>query len=1128
MKKKKPLQEIIYAVFLMMAIILLFFWFTERNSRRTEKQNRDYAADSARLKSEQIDEELNNALSRLGTYAYFVGEGLTEPVVTAQSLGKMEENSQFDAIMFADLNGMDHASDGRSADVSERGFYLEGIKGNSGIEVIFSPIFFEETMVCFYAPVYYKGQIIGVLRGAFLAEEYLRNMLTTTYFGEAAQVFLCAPDGKVIASSDGMVYESHLLDMLTKNGVIDQMAADQVRQVFEKGGEGAFACDSSSGTDNICVTYLPQNDFVLVQTFPKSVTQSMIREENLVGIHLEIMLILLFVVYIIFIMIRARHRRRQLEQENRELSYIISGVDTLFSRFAMVNLEEDTYKYLAGTKPEGDGIGDSGKFQDIAAYLAAFEEESRRQEFLDFMDKDSIIAGMQERNDLRYERRVTRNGRQEWEHLNMICLERKDGRVSKVLFIRQDVTELKERELLIQAERSRANRKERQYQIALMSNSFCSFEFNLSRDLVEQDVVRVVDGEKISFLEKVGLAAPCKVSECFEKWKAFVLEESLESYSAVVNVENLRRCFAEGEREAVAEYWEMASGQEQICVRQSFIMTEDDDTGDIMVMVVSKNITERVRERREQTQALQDALLQAQHANRAKTTFLSNMSHDIRTPMNAIIGFSTIAVSHIDNRDQVLDCLHKVLSSSNHLLSLINDILDMSRIESGKVQIKEQECNISELIHNLVDIIQSQVKAKQLELFIDTLEVTNEDVIADPLKLNQVFINILSNAVKYTPAGGTISFRIMQKTTFRHGYGDYIFIIKDSGIGMSPEFVEHVFEPFERESTVTQSGIQGTGLGMAITRNIVEMMNGTISVESQVGKGSTFTVTMELKLQDIEKNAGQIRELEGLRALVVDDDFNTCDSVSRMLKQIGMRSEWTTSGREAVYRASSAHNEGDSYHTFIIDWQMPGLSGVDTARKIRAVIGNEAPIIILTAYDWTDIEEEARAAGVNAFCAKPLFMSDLKSVLLASNNLLEKQEEVPEWTLADFGGKRILLVEDNELNREIAQVILEESGFVVDTAPDGTDAVAIMEKAEENYYDAILMDVQMPTMDGYEATRTIRRLPRKDVQNLPIIAMTANALEEDKEAALKNGMNAHIAKPLDMNIFISVLKKFLG
>ena len=496
--------------------------------------------------------------------------------------------------------------------------------------------------------------------------------------------------------------------------------------------------------------------------------------------------------------------------------------------------------------------------------------------------------------------------------------------------------------------------------------------------------------------------------------------------------------------------------------------------------------------------------------------------------MNAIIGFATIAASHIDNKDQVRDCLQKVLSSSNHLLSLINDILDMSRIESGKVQIKEQECNISELMHNLVNIIQPQVKAKQLELFIDTFEVVNEDVLADALKINQVFINLMSNAVKYTPAGGTISFRIMQKTTFRHGYGDYTFIIKDTGIGMSPDFVAHIFEPFEREATATQSGIQGTGLGMAITKNIVEMMNGSISVESKLGKGSTFTVELTLKLQDTKKNAEQLKELHGLRALVVDDDFNICDSVSKMLKKLGMRAEWTTSGREAAYRAKLALEEGDSYHTYILDWQMPELNGVETARKIRKMVGDNAPIIILTAYDWSDIEEEAKAAGITAFCAKPLFMSDLKSALLAANNLLDKTEDVAPWTTADFKGKRVLLVEDIELNREIAEFILTEAGFLVDCAPDGTDAVSMMEKAEENYYDVILMDVQMPIMNGYEATRSIRNMQRKDVKDLPIIAMTANALEEDKEAALKNGMSAHIAKPLDMDVFISVLNKFVN
>ncbi len=1126
---EKSLQQVVYVLFLLSAIIILFQWYTTRNRERIEERNKNYAADSAQLKAVQIDGELSNALSRIGTYAFFVEEGLSEPEVSAQMLKKIEDSSMFDTVMFTDKNGIDHASDGRTADVTERMFFQDGMLGGSNIEIIFDPHLADETMSCFYAPIHYEGEVIGVLRGAFLAEEHLQSMLATTYFGEAAGVFLCTSEGSVIASSNGSgVYTGNLVDALISDGVIDEGTAVKVKEVFKNGGKGAFVCEPDCKTDNICITYLDDNNFVLVQTFPKDVTQEMIRIENLIGIQLEAILIGLFAMYIVMLLIRARREKKLLEEQNREMGYIINGVRTLFNRFTVVNLETDTYRYLAGTKPENSNIAVSDPYEDLIEHLCSIMiEETDRRELAESISRDAVIEALEFQNDIRFESHVLRGGSPEWEHVNIICLERKEGRASKILFIRQNVTELKKKEMQIQAEMSLANRKERQYRIAIASSAFGTFEFNLTKDLIENDVVRIIDGQQVSLLERAGLKAPCKASECFERWKKFVLDESKKEFSQVVNIDYLKERYEQGDAEVDVDYWGMEAGGEQMCVRQSFVMTQDNDTDDIMVMVVSKEITEQVKKQREQTQALQDALLQAQHANKAKSTFLSNMSHDIRTPMNAIIGFTTIAVSHIDNKDQVRECLQKVLSSSNHLLSLINDILDMSRIESGRVQIKEQECNISEIMHNLVNIIQPQVKAKQLELFIDTFEVVNEDVIADALKLNQVFINLLSNAVKYTPAGGTVTFRIMQKTTFRHGYGDYIFTIKDNGIGMSPEFVEHIFEPFERETTVTQSGIQGTGLGMAITKNIIEMMSGTIKVESEMGKGSTFTVELSLKLQDVEKNAEQIKELHGLRALVVDDDFNICDSVSKMLKQLGMRAEWTTSGREAAYRAKIAYEEGDSYHTYIIDWQMPETSGIETARKIRNAVGEEAPIIILTAYDWTDIEEDARAAGVTAFCAKPLFMSDLKSALLAANDLIGSEEKKAAWTLADFTGKRVLLVEDIELNREIAEVILLEAGFEVETAPDGTDAVEMVKKSDEYYYDAILMDVQMPIMDGYEATRTIRAMRREDVKTLPIIAMTANALEEDKEAALKNGMNAHIAKPLDMDVFIGVLSQFL-
>lgn len=1127
-EKRKLLQTIILVLFLLVAVIIAFYWYMTQNSERIKKQNMNYAADSTRLLATQVSDGLSNALDLLETYTHFVGESITEPRVSPQWLKQLEEDPLFDVFIYTDLQGKNYASNGHTSDASGRDYYLKGIKGKSGISVIFDSELTDETMVSFYAPVRYKGKIIGVLRGAYLAEEHLKNMLSTTYFEEDADVFLCMPKGTVIASSNGETYKENLIDWFVKNQVIDRKAAQGAKKIFAKGGRGALICDGNSKTDNICVTYLPENEYVLVQTFPKNVTQRMLQEANRTGIWLESILIGLFILYIVILLIRARQEKRLLKRENREMGYIINGVNILFSRFGMVDFETDTYQYLAGTIPEGN-LPVSGDYKDLHTYFCSIIlDEEEREKFSHFIDKQSIIASLEGHDDLRLECHVYKDGKEEWEHMNIICLERTEtGTACKVLFIRQNITEVKEKELKIQEEMSLADRKERQYRIAITSNAFCTYEFNLTQDRVKQDVVCMIDGKEISLLKKIGLEAPCQASVCFEKWKSFVLDESIEEYGNIVNTEYLKERFEQGDAEVNVDYWWRGSEEEAMCVRQSFIMTRDNDSDDIMVMVVSKEITEQVRKQREQTQALQDALMQAQHANRAKTTFLSNMSHDIRTPMNAIIGFTTIAVSHIDNKEQVKDCLNKVLSSSNHLLSLINDILDMSRIESGKVQIKEQECNISELMHTLVNIIQPQVKAKQLDLFIDTFEVANEEVIADALKLNQVFINLLSNAVKYTPAGGTVSFRIMQKTTFHHGYGDYIFIVKDNGIGMSPEFVEHIFEPFEREASTTQTGIEGTGLGMAITRNIIEMMNGTISVESEVGKGSEFTVELRLKLQDTERNAEQIKELHGLRALVVDDDLNTCNSVSKMLKQIGLRSEWTTSGREAVYRAQMAYEEGDAYHTYIVDWQMPETSGIETARGIRKVAGDDAPIIILTAYDWSDIEDEAKEAGVTAFCAKPLFMSDLKAALLAANNLVVNEQEGEMWTQADFQGRRVLLVEDIELNREIAEVILTEAGFVVESAPDGTDAVSMVKESEENYYDVILMDVQMPIMNGYEATRTIRSLPRKDVATLPIIAMTANALEEDKEAALKNGMNAHIAKPLDMDIFMSVLRQFV-
>ncbi len=604
--------------------------------------------------------------------------------------------------------------------------------------------------------------------------------------------------------------------------------------------------------------------------------------------------------------------------------------------------------------------------------------------------------------------------------------------------------------------------------------------------------------------------------------RKIVSDESREDFLQKLSPEKIRQG-----NEAYSFTYEMLGegGIRYTQVRVSFVR---DKEGRLAVVIGTRSVDDLIKKERQQELALQAAFDAAEAANRAKTEFLSNMSHDIRTPMNGIIGMTAIAAAHIDDRERVQDSLHKITRASKHLLSLINEVLDMSKIESGKVDLVEEEFNLSELVDNLLTITNPQIEKHHHSLSVNISGVTHEAVIGDSLHIQKVFTNLMGNAVKYTPDGGKIKLTITEKPCNQAKVGCFEFVFEDNGIGMSKEFQEKIFDPFARASDERVHRIQGTGLGMPISRNIVRMMGGDIKVESEPGKGSRFTVFVYLKLQDLEqKPCDQFIDLD---VLVADDDEMSLESCCGILNDLGMRAQSVSSGEEAVERVIQQHARNQDFFACIIDWKMPEMDGIATTRAIRKAVGRDVPIIIISAYDWSDIEQEARAAGANAFISKPLFRSRLAKTFSSLLGQEEQKEPIPPVALLEdlnLTGRKVLLVEDNELNAEIATEVLQMTGLTVELARDGMEAVDMMAEVRDGYFDLIFMDIQMPKMNGYDATRAIRAMDRHYCKQVPIIAMTANAFAEDVQAAKTVGMNEHIAKPLDMTVLTNTLKKWL-
>ena len=553
---------------------------------------------------------------------------------------------------------------------------------------------------------------------------------------------------------------------------------------------------------------------------------------------------------------------------------------------------------------------------------------------------------------------------------------------------------------------------------------------------------------------------------------------------------------------------------------------DGDDTRRVLAAV--EDVTSLKKEEMEKRNALEQAFRDAESANNAKMDFLSRMSHDIRTPMNAIIGLTAIAETHIDDRERIKDCLAKITTAGRHLLSLINEVLDMSKIESGKFSLSESEFNLSDLLDDVLEIIRPSVNEKKQNFTVRAENIRHEDVIGDSLRVRQIFVNILSNAVKYTGEGGDITLTITEKTNPHSMLGCYEFVFEDNGIGMSEDFLKRLFVPFERAEDVRTSKIQGTGLGMPIVRNIVRAMDGTIRVKSTPGKGSRFTVVISLKLQEVEHNAEQ--RLSGRLVLVADDDAASCDNTCAALNGLGMKGSPVTNAKEAVEAVCAAHNRKQEYYAVILDRNMQDMDGIQMAKEIREKTGPDGPVIFLTALDWSDIEDSARAAGVDEFISKPLFKSKLRSAfihMLPEENGQEEKSQLTQMGGIDLSGRRALLVEDNEINMEIASEILGMTGLSLEKAENGKRGVELFSESEEGWYSIIFMDIQMPVMNGYEAAAAIRALPRSDAKTIPVVAMTANAFSEDVQDALGAGMNEHISKPLEIDRLVQILQKWL-
>ncbi|MEC4184229.1 response regulator [Adlercreutzia sp. R21] len=987
--------RIIIALIALAVVVAAFFLFITMNNDRISAQNAQYLEGSTQQSARRISEWMTDSQTEVRLLTSLYESSLTDPdEASIDGIRALAAYTKFSYVTFSDATGMTYDDRGRTADASDRDYFVRGMEGESGVYATDSSLFYDDLSIIFYTPLKYQDEVIGVIAGAY-REDSMKDFLATNFFGEKTSTFLCARDGTVVAHSAASEAAGGVLsafEIYTNEGSTSEISRAELEEAFSDGASVTFDYRSPAGSGMAYVMKLPDYDWMLMRTFPISITEGMQSRAALAGVVLVGLVGGALALVAGYLLVQTMRQRSRLLSESEHVTSIVYSSLALFQRFAVIDLEKNTYEYLKDESIKDDlpRNGDYNMFRYYWQTRFYNEEECARMK--EALTPEYIQAQLTEGVPylhLEYRLEDPDTGVVAWNQASMIPLQRNaDGVVTSVLLSVQDVTDVKEREIA-------------------------------------------------------------------------------------------------------------------------------------------------------QHNALQDAFNEAERASRAKTDFLNSMSHDIRTPMNSIMGLTAIASMYVDDPERVKDCLTKITTSSRHLLGLINEVLDMAKIESGNLGLSEEDFDLPETVESLLSIMTPQINDKKLNLKVEIADIQHEHVVGDPMRLQQVFVNIMGNSVKFTPEGGTVSLRIKELPSRVKGSGCYEFTFSDTGCGMSEDFVKTVFEPFTRANDSRVTKVEGTGLGMSIVRSVVNLMNGTIDVKSKLGEGTTFTVTVYMKLREGDEH--DLTPLEGLHVLVADDEVEACESACEVLKSIGMEPDYVLSGDDAVAAVRDSEKNARSYVAIILDWKMPGKSGIEAAREIREIVSDDMPIIILSAYDWTAVEQEARSVGVDAFIAKPLFRSRLVHVmkgLLAT----DEPEPVSEYEVlqqSDFSGHRVLLTEDNSIAAAIALDIMGMTGLEVDHAENGRVAVDTLLDAEPGHYDLVFMDIQMPVMNGYEAANAIRAAaegkgpdgiaidPRPDLGTIPVVALTADAFADDVARARAAGMNAHMSKPMEIELLIKTLKEWL-